>query len=144
MTRRTAAALLTAILAAGCGPPLQLEDEIAEVEQRLEGLIPDDWEQVDEPVTNGIGCVFDDCVRLSVVYRPSSAISDDCEELAQLLTDVDVDASVEVSSDGPRCRVDGQDGGSWRSPGWRVTLWRETTTGGCVIVQANARLLDPD
>lgn len=105
---RIALTTAVAILAIGCAPDATFngdrDEEIRALERHIDELIPDGWEQVGEPLINGVGCALRDCVRYSATFAPSPGWMS-CDSLEALLVEQAADnGSVEPDDPGrPGC-----------------------------------------
>lgn len=84
---RTALTVALAVLAIACAPDATFDgnrdEEIDALQQHVDELVPDSWEQLGEPLMNGLGCELRDCVLYSVTFAsgPGPVTCDDLEAL---------------------------------------------------------------
>ncbi len=85
---RIALTVAVAVLAIGCAPDATFtgdrDAEIDALQKHIDELVPDSWEQVGEPLINGVGCALRDCVRYSATFAPSAGPVT-CDDLEALL-----------------------------------------------------------
>lgn len=84
----TTVTIAVALLAIGCAPDATFngdrDEEIDALEKHVGQLVPGSWEQVGEPLVNGVGCSLRDCVRYSASFRPIPGPVT-CDDLRALL-----------------------------------------------------------
>lgn len=87
---RTALTVAVSVLVVGCAPDATFngdrDEEIDALEQHIDALVPDSWEQAGEPLMNGVGCRLRDCVRYSVTFTPSPGPVT-CDDLEAMLSE---------------------------------------------------------